>query len=291
LLAAGIGPGDEVITVPYTFFATVATIGYVGATAVFVDIDPGTFNMNVAQIEARITPRTRAILVLHLYGQPADMDPIIEIARRHNLVVIEDAAQAHGAEYQGRRVGSIGDIGCFSFYPTKNLGAAGEGGMVVTQNPEYERKVRRLRDWGQEEKYRPVMRGFNYRLEGMQAAILRVKLRKLDEWTEARRSIAAQYDRLLASSELLLPEVLPGVRHVYHLYTVRTQERSRVQAELNTAGIQCAVHYPYPLHLLPAYADPRYAAGDLPAAEECARTALCIPLHPYLKQADIERVA
>jgi len=291
LLAAGIGPGDEVITVPYTFFATVATIGYVGAVPVFVDVDARTFNMDVARIESRITPRTRAILVVHLYGQPADMDPIVDIARRHKLVVIEDAAQAHGAEYHGRRVGSIGDMGCFSFYPTKNLGAGGEAGIVVTNNAEYERKVRRLRDWGQEEKYRPVMRGFNYRMEGMQAAILRVKLRKLEEWTEARRRVAAQYDRLLASSEILLPEVLPEVRHAYHLYTIRTQERARVQAELNAAGIQSAVHYPYPLHLLPAYADPRYGPGDLPAAEECARTALCIPLHPYMKETEIERVA
>src|SRR6266851_1355571 len=179
LLAAGVGPGDEVITVPFSFIATAASIEYAGAVPVFVDIDPVTFNMDAARIAAAITPRTRAIVPVHLYGQPADMDAILEVARRHNLVVIEDAAQAHGAEYKGRRVGAIGDIGCFSFYPTKNLGATGEGGMVVTNDPEYARKVRLLRDWGQEQKYRPVMKGYNYRLPGMTAAILRVKLRKL----------------------------------------------------------------------------------------------------------------
>src|SRR5690242_1826757 len=196
LLAAGIGPGDEVITVPYTFFATVAAIGYAGARAVFADIDRRTFNIDPAGLEAKITSKTRAILLVHLYGRPADMDPILDIARRHNLIVIEDAAQAHGAEYKGRRVGGIGDIGCFSFYPTKNLGAAGEGGMVVTNNPEYAHRVRLLRDWGQEQKYRPFLKGYNYRMDGIQAAILRVKLRKLDEWTEARRAVAREYDRL-----------------------------------------------------------------------------------------------
>lgn len=291
LLAAGIGPGDEVITVPYTFFATVAAIGYAGATAVFVDIDPKTFNMDAAQMQKRITKKTRAILVVHLYGQPADMDPIVEIARRHNLLVIEDAAQAHGAEYHGRRVGSIGDIGCFSFYPTKNLGAAGEGGMVVTNHPEYARKVRLLRDWGQEQKYRPVMKAFNYRLEAMQAAILRVKLRKLEPWTEARRRVAAQYDRLLASTGISVPGILPHTRHVYHLYTIRTTDRDRVQRELQAIGIQTAVHYPVPLHLLPAYEDPRYRQGDFPAAEECARTVLCLPMHPFLSDSDVERVS
>jgi dTDP-4-amino-4,6-dideoxygalactose transaminase len=291
LLAAGIGAGDEVITVPYTFFATVAAIGYAGARAVFVDVDPRTFNIDPAAIESRITPHTRAILLVHLYGQPADMDAILDVARRHNLVVIEDAAQAHGAEYKGRRVGGIGDIGCFSFYPTKNLGAAGEGGMVVTNNPDYARKVRLLRDWGQEQKYRPVMKGYNYRLEGMQAAILRVKLRKLEDWTEGRRAVAREYDRLLVSGDLLRPHVNPHVRHVYHLYVIRTRERERVQAELTVAGIQSAVHYPTPIHLLPAYDDTRYGLGDFPVSEECARTALCIPLHPYMKAVEIERVA
>jgi dTDP-4-amino-4,6-dideoxygalactose transaminase len=291
LLAAGIGPGDEVITVPYTFFATVAAIGYAGATPVFVDIDPRTFNIDPAQIESCITSKTRAILPVHLYGQPADMDPILEIARRRNLIVIEDAAQAHGAEYKGRRVGAIGDIGCFSFYPTKNLGATGEGGMVVTNDPEYARKTRLLRDLGQEQKYRPVIKGYNYRLPGMTAAILRVKLRKLEEWTEGRRAVAREYERLLASSDLILPRVLPDVRHVYHLYAVRTPERDRMQSEMNAAGIQTAVHYPSPIHMLPAYIDPRYKPGDFPVSEECARTTLCIPVHGHLLPDEIERVA
>src|SRR5579863_393792 len=197
LLASGVGPGDEVVTVPYTFYATVAAIGYAGATSVYVDIDPRTYNLDPAQLESAITPRTRAILPVHLYGQPADMDAILAIARRHNLAVIEDAAQAHGAESNGHRAGSLADIGCFSFYPTKNLGAAGEGGMVTTSNPEFARTIRMLRDWGQERKYHPVLKGFNYRLEGLQAAILRVKLKHLDRWTEARRSSAALYDSLL----------------------------------------------------------------------------------------------
>ncbi len=200
LLAAGIQPGDEVITVPFTFYATVAAIGYAGAIPVYVDIDPATFNIDVSKIEAAITQRTRAILPVHLYGQCADMDPILEIARRHKLIVIEDAAQAHGAEYRGRRAGGIGDIGCFSFYPTKNLGAAGEGGMLTTNNPEYARTAALLRSWGEEQRYRPSLKGYNYRLPAIQAAILRVKLRRLEQWIEARRALAAEYDRLLADS-------------------------------------------------------------------------------------------
>ena len=205
LLAAGVGPGDEVITVPFTFVATVAAIHYTGARPVFVDIDPRSFTMDVKAIEAAITPRTKAILPVHLYGQPADMDPILEIAKRHGLVVIEDAAQAHGAEYKGRRAGSMGDMGCFSFYPGKNLGAYGEGGMVTTDNPEFARTIRMLRDWGAERKYEHVLKGYNYRLEGIQGAVLRVKLRHLEAWTEGRRAAAAHYDRLLAGSGVPTP--------------------------------------------------------------------------------------
>ena len=191
LLAAGVGPGDEVITVPFTFVASVAAVSYTGARPVLVDIDPRSFTMDPAAIEAAITPRTKAILPVHLYGQPADMDPIMEIARRHGLVVIEDAAQAHGAKYKGRPVGSIGDMACFSFYPGKNLGAYGEGGAVTTNNAEYARTIRMLRDWGQDRKYHHVLRGFNYRMEGFQGAILRVKLRHLEQWTEARRAVVS----------------------------------------------------------------------------------------------------
>ena len=291
LLAAGIGAGDEVITVPFTFFATAATIGYVGAKPVYVDIDPRTFNMDVRQIEAAITERTRAILPVHLYGQPADMDPILDIARRRKLLVIEDVAQAHGAEYRGRRTGSMGEIGCFSFYPTKNLGAAGEGGMVTTNNPEYARTLRMLRSWGEERRYYPVMKGYNYRLQGIQAAILRVKLRKLDRWIEIRRGHAAAYDRLLEDADIARPGTLADVRHIYCLYTIRSDERDRLQKELEAAGIGTAVHYPYPLHLMPAYSDERYKAGDFPAAEACARSVLSIPVYEHLTGAQVEQVA
>ena len=198
LLAAGVGPGDEVITVPFTFVATVAAIRYTGAKPVFVDIDPVSFTMDPQALQAALTPRTRAVLPVHLYGQPADMDPIVAFARRHGLAIIEDACQAHAAEYKGRRVGSLGDFACYSFYPGKNLGAYGEGGMVVTSGADHQRKLRQLRDWGQEERYHHVVQGFNYRMEGLQGAILRVKLRYLEAWTEARRAHAARYDAKLA---------------------------------------------------------------------------------------------
>jgi dTDP-4-amino-4,6-dideoxygalactose transaminase len=292
LLAAGIGPGDEVITVPFTFFATVATIGYAGATPVYVDIEPsGTFNMDVAQIEAAITERTRAILPVHLYGQPADMDPILEIARRHKLVVIEDVAQAHGAEYRGRRSGSIGDMGCFSFYPTKNLGAAGEGGLVTTNNAEYAKTIRSLRSWGEERRYYPVLKGYNYRLPGLQAAILRVKLSRLEQWTEARRKLAAEYDSLLEDSGVLRPTVNPDVRHVYCLYTIQASARDELQQGLESAGIKTAVHYPVPIHLMPAYTDERYKAGDFPIAEAAARAVLSLPLYPHMNSEQARQVA
>ena len=291
LLALGIGPGDEVITSPFTFFATVAAIHYVGATPVLVDIDASTFNINVHQIEARITPRTRAILVVHLYGQPADMDPILQIAALYGLAVIEDAAQAHGAEYNGRKVGAIGDIGCFSFYPTKNLGAPGEGGMVVTNNPDHAHKLRMLRDWGQERKYHPTLRGYNYRLQGLQAAVLRVKLRRLEAWTQARRANAARYNELLQGMNLMLPAVAHDLRHVYHLYTVRSPDRDALQKHLAEQGIPTAVHYPLPLHQLAAYADERYPKGSFPVAEACAQSVLSLPIHPFVTDEQIEKVA
>lgn len=291
LLAAGIQPGDEVITVPFTFYATVAAIGYVGAVPVYVDIDAATFNIDPAKIEAAITGRTRAILLVHLYGQCADMDAILKIARRHNLIVIEDAAQAHGAEYRGRRAGSIGDIGCFSFYPTKNLGAAGEGGMLTTNNPEFARTAALLRSWGEEQRYRPRLRGFNYRLPAIQAAILRVKLRRLDGWIEARRERAAEYDRLLADSAVTCPYVMPGSRHSYCLYTIRTADRDRLQQGLESAGVPTAVHYPLPIHLMPAYADARCKAGDFPVAEACANEVLSLPLHSHISSAQVKEIA
>jgi dTDP-4-amino-4,6-dideoxygalactose transaminase len=291
LLATGVGPGHEVITVPFTFFATAATIGYVGAKPVYVDIDPSTFNMDVSQIEAAITEKTRAIMPVHLYGLPADMDPILDIARRHKLIVIEDAAQAVGAEYHGRRTGSIGDIGCFSFYPTKNLGAAGEGGMVTTSNPEYDRNIRLLRSWGEDRRYHPVLKGYNYRLQGIQAAILRVKLSRLEAWTETRCELAAEYDRLLKNADVVCPSTLRGMRHVYCLYSIRAANREALQKDLEGSGIQTAVHYPTPIHLTPAYADERYKAGDFPVAEECAQTVLSLPLHAHMSYEQVAEVA
>jgi dTDP-4-amino-4,6-dideoxygalactose transaminase len=291
LLAAGVGPGDEVITVPFTFVATVAAIGYAGAKPVFVDIDPASFTMDVTRIEAAITPRTKAIVPVHLYGQPADMDPIMEIARRHNLIVIEDAAQAHGAEYKGRRVGSIGEMGCFSFYPGKNLGAYGEGGAVVTSNPACERAIRMLRDWGAEKKYVHQLRGYNYRLEGIQGAILRVKLRYLEVWTEARRAHAAEYSRLLHGSGVGVPRTMPYARHVWHVYAVRTQDRAGLQAALQRQEIQSGIHYPIPVHLQPAWADLNYARGDFPHSERAAEEVLSLPMYPELTADQLRAVA
>jgi dTDP-4-amino-4,6-dideoxygalactose transaminase len=291
LLAAGVQPGDVVITVPFTFYATVAAIGYAGATPVYVDIDASTFNMDPAKIEAAITSRTRAILLVHLYGQCADMDPIVEIARKHGLIVIEDAAQAHGAEYQGRRAGSIGDLACFSFYPTKNLGAAGEGGMITTNNPGYARKAALLRSWGEEQRYRPTLKGFNYRLPSIQAAILRVKLRRLEAWIETRRARASEYNRLLAPSGVMLPREMANSRHAYCLYTIRCADRERLRSGLESEGIQTAIHYPLPIHLMPAYSDPRYKAGDFPVAEASANTVLSLPLYDHMTSAQVEQVA
>jgi dTDP-4-amino-4,6-dideoxygalactose transaminase len=290
LLAAGIGPQDEVITVPFTFVATVAAIDYTGAKAVFVDIDPQTFTIDVKAIESAITNKTKAIVPVHLYGQPADMDPILEIARRHGLVVIEDAAQAHGAEYKGRRVGALGDMGCFSFYPGKNLGACGEGGMVVTNNAEYTRAIRMLRDWGAEQKYQHVLKGYNYRMEGIQGAVLRVKLRHLETWTEARRAAARYYNELLSDSGVPTPEVMPYVRHVYHIYAVRTRRRNEWQQALLAKGIQTGIHYPIPVHLLPAHADLGYARGDFPHSEQAADEVLSLPMFAELSRAQCKAV-
>lgn len=291
MLAAGIGPGDEVITVPFTFVATVSAVHYTGAKPVFVDIDPKTFTMDVTQIEKAITPKTKAIVPVHLYGQPADMDPILEIARRHKLIVIEDACQAHGAEYKGRRAGSIGDMGCFSFYPGKNLGAYGEGGMVTTSNPEFARTIRMLRDWGAEKKYHHVLKGYNFRLEGIQGAVLRVKLRYLEQWTEARRAAAARYDRLLAGTGVPTPAQMDYARHVYHVYAIRTTERAAWQQALNDQGVQTGIHYPIPVHLLPAFADLGYQAGQFPHSERAANEVLSLPMFPELTVEQTEAVA
>ena len=268
LLAAGIGPGDEVITVSMTFVATTAAILYCGARPRFVDVDPDTWTMDPRLVEAAITSRTKAILPVHLHGLMTDMDPIIEIARRHGLVVIEDAAQSHGAEYKGRRAGSIGDVGCFSFYPGKNLGAYGEGGAAVTNNPDLARQMTLLRDWGQESKYNHVVPGYNYRMDAIQGAILNVKMNYIEAWTEARRTIASHYDRLLArNSRYRRPAPPPHCRHVYHVYAVELERRDDVQEALSTVGIGTGIHYPVPVHLQKAYADLGYGPGDLPITE------------------------
>ena len=290
LLAAGVKPGDEVITVSCTFVATVAAIDYAGARPVFVDVDPLTHNMDASQVEAAITERTRVIMPVHLHGQPADLDPILDIARRHRLLVIEDAAQAHAAEYQGRRVGSIGDLGCFSFYPGKNLGAYGEGGMVVTNNEEFAHTIRMLRDWGQERKYHHVLKGFNYRLEGVQGAILRVKLRHLDAWTEARRRHAAVYNELLADVDVQKPVEMPYAKHVYHVYAIRTPRRDALQESLQAQGIQTGIHYPIPVHLQKAYADFGYGVGDLPVTEQASNELLSLPMFAELQEPQIAAV-
>jgi dTDP-4-amino-4,6-dideoxygalactose transaminase len=291
LMAAGVRAGDEVITVPFTFVATVAAIGYIGARAVFVDIDPATLTMDVTRLEAAITPRTRAIVPVHLYGQPADMDPIIAIAQRHNLVVIEDACQAHGAVYKGRPVGSLADAACFSFYPGKNLGAYGEGGMVVTNRPDIARDVRMLRDWGQDRKYHHVMKGYNFRMDGIQGAILRVKLRHLADWTNARRAHALDYNRLLGSDGVATPQEASYARHVYHVYAVRTTERAALQRTLQSNGIGSGIHYPVPVHLQPAYADLGYVLGDFPESERAADEVLSLPMYPELSHTTVEQVA
>ncbi|HLV85645.1 MAG TPA: DegT/DnrJ/EryC1/StrS family aminotransferase [Candidatus Sulfotelmatobacter sp.] len=290
LLAAGIGAGDEVITVPFTFVASVAAIVYAGAKPVLVDIDHQTFNLDPAAIEKAITPRTKAILPVHLYGQTADMDPILEVARKRGLVVIEDAAQAHGARYKGRSAGSIGDIGCFSFYPTKNLGAYGEGGAVTTNNPECAKTIRMLRDWGQDRKYHHAVHGFNYRMEGLQGAILRVKLRHLERWTQARREVARRYSESLETCGLELPTEMPWARHVYHLYTLRSKNRDALKADLEAMGIQSAVHYSIPAHLQPAYANLGYVQGNFPRAEAAAREVLSLPMYPELTDQAVEAV-
>jgi dTDP-4-amino-4,6-dideoxygalactose transaminase len=290
LLAAGVGPGDEVITVPCTFVATTAAILYSGAKPIFVDVDPITYTMDSTLIERAITKKTKAILPVHLFGNPADMASILNIAERHHLVVIEDAAQAHSAEYRGVRCGAIGQMGCFSFYPGKNLGAYGEGGLVTTNNPEYARTIRMLRDWGAERKYEHVLKGFNYRMEAVQGAILRIKLRHLDRWTDARRAHAARYDKALADSGLTLPTPQRGSKHVYHIYPVLTQDRPSMISWLNSFGVQTGIHYPHPVHLLPAYEDLGYRRGDFPVRERIALQELSLPMFPEMSESELSCV-
>lgn len=282
LKAMGIGAGDEVITTPFTFFASAETIAMAGAKPVFVDIDPLTLNMDLKQLPDKITPRTKAIIAVHIFGQMLDIERVMEIAKQYDLKVIEDAAQAFGAAYKGQRSGSLGHAGTFSFFPTKNLGAYGDGGMIVTNDTALADKVRILRFHGCKTKYYHDEIGFNSRLDEIQAAILRVKLRYLDQWNEARRQKAGVYDRLLAGTGVTVPGCDLDAEHIYHLYVLRTSKRAAVMERLKQAGIASAIYYPVPLHLQRAFAALGYEEGDFPAAEQACREALAIPCYPEL---------
>jgi dTDP-4-amino-4,6-dideoxygalactose transaminase len=287
----GIGPGDEVITVANTFIATAEGVSAVGARPVFVDVDPISYNMDPALVEAAITPRTRALLPVHLYGQPAEMDALLEIARRHNIALVEDACQAHGAEYKGRKAGTMGVAGCFSFYPGKNLGCLGEGGAVATNDSELAYRVRILRDHGSTRKYEHRLPGYNFRMEGLQGGFLSVKLKYLDAWNELRRAVAKNYSELLSGSGLVLPTEMPYAKHVYHLFVVQADDREILRQQLLSAGIETGLHYPTPLHLQEAYSSLGYEAGTFPITERLAGRILSLPIYPDLTHQNIEQVA
>jgi len=291
LRAFGIGPGDEVIVPSHTFIATAAAVTFVGATPVLVDVEGQSYNLDGSQVEAAITPRTRAIIPVHLYGLPADMDGIMQLADKHDLVVIEDASQAHGATYKGQRVGCLGHAAAFSFYPTKNLGAAGDAGMLVTGNAEAAERVRAMGNVGQRVKYHHELPPFNHRLDTLQAALLRVKLRYLEGWTESRRQNAALYGELLQGSDLVIPVETPGCKHVYHLYVVRTPERDRLQAHLQEHGVSTAIHYPVPVHLQPFYAGNGFHQGQFPVTERLCGEILSLPMFPGMTAEQVEYVA
>ncbi len=291
LRACGIGPGDEVITVPNTFIATTEAISAVGASIRWVDADDRTYNLNPCLLEAAITPRTKAVLPVHLYGQPADMDPVLSIARARGLQVIEDCAQAHGARYKGRRVGTFGDAACFSFYPGKNLGAYGDGGAVLTSRDDVAESVRLLRNHGEKEKYVHVTEGFCRRLDNLQAAVLGVKLPHLDEWNAARRRAAAQYSgRLAGIAGVVTPYVSPDVESVFHLYVIQVPRRDDVRAALAATEIESGIHYPIPLHEQPAYRHLGYSAGDFPVASRLGPAILSLPIFPEITSEQIQRV-
>ena len=288
--ALGIGNGDEVLTVSHTFISTVDSIVRNGARSLFVDIDPDTYCIDASQIEKKITKKTRAIIPVHLYGNPADMSSIIEIAKKYNLHIIEDASQAHGAKYKGKRVGSIGDIGCFSFYPAKNLGAYGDGGMVVTDNAELAEKIRKLRNYGQPQKNVHDFIGINSRLDEIQAAVLRVKLRYLDKWNRRRREIAGQYNALLGGLPVITPIEKEFAEHVYHLYVIRCEYRNKLQQHLLQHEIHTQIHYPIPVHKQKAYRDLGFDV-NLPVTERICNEILSLPMHPWLSEADVKKVA
>lgn len=291
LRALDIGPGDEVITAANSFVASASAIAFTGAKPVLVDVDPLTYNINPDLIEDAITPRTRAIMPVHLYGQCADMDRLLDIARRKRIAVIEDACQAIGSAFNGKRAGAIGDVGAFSFYPAKNLGAYGDGGALVTNDKSVAERVRMLRNYGQKEKYHHVYLAYNRRLDSLQAAVLRVKLRHLGAWNTARRDHARAYRDLLAEGPAALPTETPGAHHTYHLYVVRVRERESVQAKMAASGVATGVHYPIPIHLQEAMSDLDYTIGDFPETEAAAREILSLPMFPELTGHQIEKVA
>ena len=291
LRAYEIGPGDEVITAANSFIASALAISHAGATPVLVDVDADTYAIEVAAIARAITPRTKAIIPVHLYGHPADMEPIVRLAQRHGLVVIEDACQAHGARYKGKRAGSLGHAAAFSFYPGKNLGAYGDGGAVVTSDEAIAKRLGMLRNYGQREKYQHMFRGYNRRLDTLQAAVLRIKLKHLEEWNDARRQHAKTYCRLLGQTGIGVPRAAAHSESVWHLYVIQTDQRDAVKEYLASRGIGVGIHYPIPIHLQPAYRDLVYRPGDFPVTEECARRILSLPMYAELTPEIINRVA
>jgi dTDP-4-amino-4,6-dideoxygalactose transaminase len=290
MLLLGVGAGDEVITTPFTFVATSWAISYASAKPVFVDIDDSTFNLNPKLIERAITSRTKVIMPVHLYGQPFDIDSVREICRKHQLPFVEDAAQAHGAKYKGKVVGTFGEISCFSFYPGKNLGAFGEGGALVTNNEEFAKRARSLREHGSTMRYYHDEVGYNYRMEGIQGAVLGIKLKHLEKWIRERQRIAKRYSELLADTPLQLPAQASFAESVWHLYVVRHPRRDDLKKFLDENGVGCALHYPLPLHLQKCYASLGYKTGDFPVAEKAARECLSLPIYPELTDGQIQRV-
>lgn len=291
LASFGVGPGDEVITVPNTFIATAEAISAVGARPVFVDVDPVSYNMDPQRMEAAITSRTRTIIPVHLYGQSANMDPILDIAERRGIPVIEDACQAHGATYKGHKVGSLGVAGCFSFYPGKNLGALGEGGAITTNDAVLAQSLRMWREHGSKRKYEHFFPGFNMRMNGLQGGFLSVKLRYLYRWNQARHQAAELYAKHLAGSDIFLPTELAYGTHVYHLYVIQCEQREQMRARLSADQIETGLHYPTPLHLQEAYHDLGYEHGSFPVTENAAAKILSLPMHPGITAEEIERVA
>ena len=291
LRAYDIGPGDEVITAANSFIASALAISHAGARPILVDVDPSTYTVDVSAIEKAITPRTKAVIPVHLYGHPAHMNPIRELADKHGLVIIEDACQAHGTRYKGRRAGSLGHAAAFSFYPGKNLGAYGDGGIVVTNDRGIARRLEMLRNYGQKEKYQHLFRGYNRRLDTLQAAVLRVKLRYLEKWNAARRWNAVLYHKFLDGCGLLLPGEAPGAESVWHLYVIRAEQRDALKEHLISRGISASIHYPIPIHVQPAYLDLGYKKGDFPVTESCAHQVLSLPMYAEISQDQIEYVA